>query len=699
MEKQAKEKQIKEKQGVINLLRICTVCLAVVSFWATAQGMKNYVFIEGWQAYAASLAIQGLLLGLNFYLPLFLKDAKEWWKKSILITLTIIVLFCSSWFSYVYIAGKVYERSWVVESQLLIQDAYRQELYNGSEYIGEYKEYLKESLEEQIFAIYSRAKKIEDSDAQSGEENEEINWETERNQYAPEDFEAKDSMDDSIDAMEKALEDGASLEQRRQASEVIERTKTVIDEQIELLNERIESDYDRLGSAQAALRDAQNSLDNPPPGSDIIALQNAVDRAQAIVDSNQTNLESDSSTERMYQDALNRIIYYETLIGMSQEQGYSKLLNSLKDIQGEIFKEEPDIEAMKTQALQVLEIFQDKNELADSKEEEDNLSLLNEMSRFIDDLETYNIVNISDATFRERMQKVGDKDSIWSKRGENWRSKLEQELNELKLLISSLPIYSGTENSVLYNYDRIGSTKHLDNIIRNYIAEHNSAQQGIVYLLSPYRELAIFSLILAFFFDIAGFVTGVLIYIMSLEKNVWRKNKSDEEEFETEYEEEGEQELWEIIAGSNRYLMLTGNFVKSDGEYIYEAFEEGKEVEVVNSGTNPLGAGLYIGNEDILTPVEPQELSFIATKEGARDGVYLNCFLKYDDHMLAFSDKKDENYKFLANVDGNIPVYHMKHTEMEVFPASNLDQQKAQTMVAALNQRGTMIIAIYVFEV
>ena len=57
------------KPNIIFLLRICTVLLAAVSFWSTAQGMKEYTFAEGWQAYAASLGIQGLLLGLNFSLP------------------------------------------------------------------------------------------------------------------------------------------------------------------------------------------------------------------------------------------------------------------------------------------------------------------------------------------------------------------------------------------------------------------------------------------------------------------------------------------------------------------------------------------------------------------------------------------------------------------------------------------------------
>lgn len=62
------------ENSILVLLRICTCLLAAVSFWATAQGMIDYTFPEDWQAYAASLGIQGLLLGLNFSLPSFLKQ-------------------------------------------------------------------------------------------------------------------------------------------------------------------------------------------------------------------------------------------------------------------------------------------------------------------------------------------------------------------------------------------------------------------------------------------------------------------------------------------------------------------------------------------------------------------------------------------------------------------------------------------------
>ena len=47
--------------------------------------------------------------------------------------------------------------------------------------------------------------------------------------------------------------------------------------------------------------------------------------------------------------------------------------------------------------------------------------------------------------------------------------------------------------------------------VEQYLTDHNSAEQGLIYLRSAYRMMAVFSLALAFLLDIAAFVTGVII--------------------------------------------------------------------------------------------------------------------------------------------------------------------------------------------
>ena len=106
---------------ILTLLRFATVLLAIVSWWSTAQGMRDYVFSQAWQANLASFAIQSILLGLNFYLPTFWRWIHSLRGKICVLALSGVVLFCSSWFSYVFIVGTVYEKSWQTESRLLVQ--------------------------------------------------------------------------------------------------------------------------------------------------------------------------------------------------------------------------------------------------------------------------------------------------------------------------------------------------------------------------------------------------------------------------------------------------------------------------------------------------------------------------------------------------------------------------------------------------
>ena len=160
----------RQMNSILTILRICTILLAAVSFWSTAQGMEDYTFPNGWQAYAASLGIQGLLLGLNFAFPEFWRSCKTSVQKSALLFLTVVILLCSSWFSYLYIAGKAYGESWDTECQILAQSSYRSELFDADEYTEQYSEQLETALAGQISVLYDQAKKMDQEKVDVGEQ-------------------------------------------------------------------------------------------------------------------------------------------------------------------------------------------------------------------------------------------------------------------------------------------------------------------------------------------------------------------------------------------------------------------------------------------------------------------------------------------------------------------------------------------------
>ena len=121
---------VSEGKSSAQLLQLAIVCLAIASFFTTAQGMKNYIFHDDAIAYVTSGAIQGILLALSMSLPKYISNI--WEKKAfktgvkalitlVLLVLSAISLFCSSWFSYVYIAETIHKGTVLVECGKLLQ--------------------------------------------------------------------------------------------------------------------------------------------------------------------------------------------------------------------------------------------------------------------------------------------------------------------------------------------------------------------------------------------------------------------------------------------------------------------------------------------------------------------------------------------------------------------------------------------------
>lgn len=670
-----------EHKGMINLLRICTVFLAGVSFWATAQGMVEYVFQEEWQAYAASLAVQGLLLGLNFYLPVFLKLADGRWKKGILIVLTGIIPFCSSWFSYVFIAGKVYRESWDLESRILVEQTYRAELFAGNEYGTTYQRDSEEVLGRQILGLYNRTEAYGGSTVISM--GDQIDFQEEREKYTTEGFYFGSDMRTVIDYMERAVSDENNAETQKQAQAAISSFKRKIaDRNQSLVNE--------IGEARTDLDAAEDSLNYAE------ARENEEEIAQARQLRNECN-ERWNELRGQKEDcgeALERIGSYEIYLESIGNNYLNQVGEGLRIIQNELFKEEPDIANALTQATNLFETLLRNESLAADKGT-DYMSLLNEVNAFIQNLNRYQRVKEINTNFENCILELRDKQIET-----DWKNEWKKRLINLKSLISALPNYEEGENQKLMRYDRTKSSNNLDNMIRSYISDHNAAQQGIIYLKSPYRDLAVFSLILALFFDLAGFATGVLIQIQEEKDKEMPDDPLEMEKMDhTDSHEENDRQQWTTLPMLNEYVYLTGDYTHIDGKYRYSVFKDGRSAEIVTTNKKILTSGLYIENKDEYMPVAAQSLSFSAMEDGARDGIYMESRLAYDDSMLTIAsgvEDEDQDYQFLAHVDEYVPVYYANEATFDIFPAGELKKtDDVYTVVVALNEKGTMVGAIY----
>lgn len=355
--------RIEHENSIIFLLRVCTCLLAAVSFWATAQGMVGYTFPKSWQAYAASLGVQGLLLGLNFSLPTFLRQCENGGQKAVLYALTGVILFCSSWFSYLFIVEQAYSESWESERRILAQSIYREELFHADTYTEMYSQDIQETMVAQVAELYREAMDI---DQNSVDVTENLNWAEERETYTAEDFAARDVMDNAISAMENATGENSSADMRKQAGDNLKGLRSNLQSEIDSLGTQIDAIDERVKTAEDTLQGAENRLQNAPEGVDLAPYQNAVNRAADTYEDRMNEKNSLEGQRYDYESAARRTDYYMTLLGMTEDGVSSYFVGAnLREIQSELFGPSPDADKMTASAKEIFDRLQSAVDMGD----------------------------------------------------------------------------------------------------------------------------------------------------------------------------------------------------------------------------------------------------------------------------------------------------------------------------------------------
>lgn len=505
-------------------------------------------------------------------------------------------------------------------------------------------------------------------------------------------------METVITAMEEATGGEVSQDIREQAVSILNGMQSNLQSEIDQLDTEIENIDGRVESAEGNLQGAENRLANAPAGVDRTPYQNAVNNAVATYDSliaRQSELEGQRGD---YEDALQRTKYYLTVLGMAEDGVSSYYVGAnLRDIQSELFETSPDAEKMQKLAKEVFERLQSAVDLgADNQYQE----VLAGMNSFLQNLETYREIKDAGLAIQELTNGLADGSILSLESDEDFKD-WGRKFNRLKATISGLPVYilSGISSLDTDSFDRAVSIGNLDQTIRRYLTEHNVAQAGLIYLISPYREVALFSLFLAFLLDIAAFVTGVMIDRVS--NNSWEGEEemdvpvissSHSLEQAVDYADEN---IWDTPPELNRYLFLTGVYTFDDGVVSYKAIEHGETIEIKYHDRN-VEAGLYLWDEQQLLPVEQSELLFKGASGGPEDGVYIDCILNYDDHMLNMTQSGKS--VFLGPVGAKIPVYFLTRDQYDVINSKDISNVHGEKVVIALSREGDRIAAIYIIE-
>lgn len=748
------EKQTQES-GNTYLLRAAVIFLAVVSFFTTANGMKEYIFREnGVIAYTASAAIQGILLALSMNLPGYLRSI--WMRKwnvvvrcfmiFMALLLTSIAIFCSSWFSYIYIAEVIHKDSWGTDSELLVQQTYRTQLYDARDYAHTYRLYLEESMGDHIVKLEEQAREqLKDSVIDFR-----IDWDTEEADYASDGGTAASYMIPVITAMRRAAASEPSQEDRDQAARAVADARDNIGQRTENIRQRMDTISTNLDIYNRQITNLNNRIQNATEGTDVGALTNALNNYTQMFETatqEQTALELEST---QLDRALTRLSVYESLLGLNSSTSAITIRSALLEMQSEFFKQEPD-EARLLDIAQ--EIFQNlrsaSNEQATGGNVQSYAALLSQMNRLIRNLTDYSEIKDIELTLEELIvdlrtatESIGVKSDPGQVPGSNssgsstqtakddeeegagtqWKEAWGKRLSDLRAQISAMPAYSQSEGdgdsvlsedqlNILRGYDRDAASRALDDMIRRYIANHNAIYQGIIYLQSPYHQLAFFALLLALSFDLAGFIFGIVIEGTGRSSHMFEKYIPMRD---------GGQTKWSILETLHQYYVLTGDYERRDGVYHYKAFRNGLLEDWAVTDSEPYQQGIYrqdreketvhlgaVGQEEqrlrfANQPAETAEPMFAPSQtqpEEARDGIYLGGQLLFNEGSLL--RVMPEGRYFLASVEEYVPVHcYVPHRgENRTIPIKQLTKEiDVQIAVVALNRGGTRVAAIYVIE-
>lgn len=726
----SKQQHMEENHSNTYLLQTAVVCLAVVSFFTTANGMKEYIF-QGNNviAYTASAAIQGILLALSMNLPGYLRGIwqRNWnifsrcFMIAMALLLTIVAIFCSSWFSYIYIAEVIHKDSWGTDSELLVQQTYRAQLYDARDYAHTYRLYLEESMGNHILALEEQAKtQLEDSAIGS-----EINWDTEINNYASDIGTAASYMSPVITAMRRAVEANASQEDRDQAARAVEDARNNINQRMESIRQRLVEIDNDLNRYNQSITSLNNQIRNATENTNIENLTNSLnDYTQLfnIATQEQMNLTLENA---QLDGAQTRLSVYESLLGLNSSTSAITIRSDLLKLQSEFFKQEPD----ETRLLEIAQnIFESLRNASNNQTNEENTQsytqMLSQMNQLIRNLTDYAEVKDIElrlekliTELRTTIETIGMEAGDVKDSGEEqqtvkpWKQAWGKRLSDLQAQISAMPAYGQSESnilsedqlSILRSYDRDAASRELDDMIRRYIANHNAIYQGIIYLQSPYFYLALFALVLALSFDLAGFIFGVVIEGTN-ETGQSRRIFSTKDSSQTK---------WSILKTMHQYYVLTGDYEHKDGIYHYKVFRNGLLEDWAVADSKPYERGIYWQDQEgtaVLTVQEEQALRFTNQRtvdiedktrsdEKARDGIYVGGQLLFNEGGLLRETPKGRY--FLTSVEEYVPVhcYTPSRGENRTIPVKQLTRKiDIQIAVVALNHTGTRVAAIYVIE-
>ena len=489
-----------------NFVNVCTVFLAFISLYTTAEGMNRFFFrndrIHG---YLISLAVQGILLSLNLRLPRYLKG-KALPAKCCAIGLYLFTVLWSSGFSYIFMANVIYEDTWMKDAQIEISALYQKERQELSAQAGSAMETAMGKVLADVTAFKARAAR---SDATVSSAGTAVNYESCISLFA-----------DDAQMLQLIYDFQEGKDTSGKMRVISERESTLTEELKAIAEEAAEADrrLSELDEQRTSLIDRRARV---PAGSDAHnSYSESIDEKTAAIGELR---EKKAGYEEARGLAENRLGAVKALYSMGQmtknsasgrtDQDFARILSELGGTQ-------PDISRISELADGIYTVL-----VSDASTGEDTMEygeLLEEYLQLRTDLgDAAKISGIlswlekEDPTIRdmERLVKADGREEDLAA----WREGWNQALSDLKQQILLLPSQTQENGNVKMQEEQTDKQKEallgaITRMQRNYLLELNDVEKAGNYLFGKYSSMAWFSLLFAVYLDTAPMLLSIFKY-------------------------------------------------------------------------------------------------------------------------------------------------------------------------------------------
>lgn len=486
----------KEQQIIV----IAALCFAVVSWRATAAGMRAYVFDSAVEAGLISFGIQSILFVFNLRLPYFIerigtlsparqqtrsgKHCTGMWRQITAAAFYLIILVSSSFFSFVYICNTVvYEHdTGYTDDNTILLNEFQTQLRQAERVIDENMNYLPLTASRQLADLQAEmeAAGLLADEGKSLEELEEELLAAEEEKKTREEEKAKCQRE-----YNQAWEDYevASRSRYSRPDEYEDAAENLGD-----MSEALDTASKKYTDAETAYNTALAARDNYTPS--------VKTRITSIL-SNFLHNEVDPETVRTN---VNELTDY--IMSLKEE-------NSVPDNYAQLVEKIQVLNSTVSNYIKLCGISAGEG----SEQEESAKELCERLEQEVVSVETA----IPDPQNEKEFQTVRD---AWV---QTWKGRYQ----ELQTLIWMIPSYSESElrtmentaaeavdSELLASHDPLQISDEINDLVRVKLTDINVIERACLLLTGRYWITALVSCLIAFGLDLSSLLAGAVVYWM-----------------------------------------------------------------------------------------------------------------------------------------------------------------------------------------